>query len=198
MSSPAAFQRNARKFNDYLSSRLTKTVTEHPLRPLFRPRTRPQAAFISFRGGEHFGDSPSVELGNGCHIQVSQIVLPNPQEPSGVTTAYYSYSYALSSNIDEDWILRYDYVPGKAADPEYNYPVAHVHFNGTSAAYDGFYMPGKRPLYKLHCPTERIAIESFIEHLIIELKVPTHGDRDEALAFLAESRREFHEKLRTK
>jgi hypothetical protein len=85
-----------------------------------------------------------------------------------------------------------------ATHPEYEYPVAHVHFNGTSKAYDGFNIPEKKDLHRLHCPTERITIEDFIEHLIIELKVPTHGDREAALGFLAESRREFHERLRIK
>jgi hypothetical protein len=169
------------------------------LRPTFRRRGNPPAAFIAFRGAKRFWDSPNVELANGCYIQVRQVVLPNPEEPMGVTTVDYSYSYALGPNIDRDWLLRYDYVPeATTRHPDYRYPVAHVHFNGVSAAYDAFHIPKKKELPSLHCPTDRITIEDFIEHLIIELKVPTHGDRDEALEFLAESRREFHSKLRTK
>ncbi len=155
-----------------------------------RPR---RGAFISYRNPR------SVELGNGCRIRVFQRVVPHPEDPEGlITTAEYSYSYALGPDPDLEWLLRYDYVPEEAAKPEFEYPVAHVHFNGTSEAYDGFDMPGKKPLNKLHCPTERITLEDFIEHLIIEFDAPTHGDKEEALAFLAESRREFHEKLRTK
>ncbi len=126
-------------------------------------------------------------------------MLPNPQGRTWkVTTVEYSYSYLLPPGSDEDWLLRYDYVPEEAGNPEYKYPVAHVHFNGTSKAYESFTIPGKKPLPKIHCPTGRIALEDFIEHLIIEHRVPTHGDEKEALALLAQSREEFHRKRRTK
>jgi hypothetical protein len=130
---------------------------------------------------------------------VVQRVLPNPQGRTWkVTTAEYSYTYLLPPGSDDDWLLRYDYVPEEAANPEYKYPVAHVHFNGTSEPYDNFKMPEKKPLPKIHFPTGRIALEDFIEYLIIEHKVPTQHDEQEALALLAESREEFHKKRRTR
>jgi hypothetical protein len=139
-----------------------------------------------------------VELGNGCEIRISQIIVPNPNEPQRVTTTHYSYSYALGPDPDADWILRCDYVPEEATNPKYRYPIAHVHFNGTSESYEGFPIPDKKPLPDLHCPTGRITLEDFIEHLIIELRVPAHGTPEAALALLSESREEFHRERRTR
>lgn len=191
--SRAAFQRNARDFNDHLSSLLTRTITpNNPLKPIIRPN----AAFISFRGAEKFGDKPSVELANGCSIRVSQIILPNEERPEKVTTDWYSYSYALGPNHDRDWLVRYDYVPGRAEDPEHEYPIAHVHFNGDSRAYKDFQMPGKRELERLHFPTRRISLEDFIEHLIIELKVLEGRAKDEALSLLKKSRAKYENEKR--
>lgn len=139
---------------------------------------------------------PSVELGNGCQIRVGQTILPNPEAPTGVTTLEYMYSYVLGPDPSTDWLARYEYEPEKKAN---RYPVPHVHFNGTSAAYDQFAarQPDKA-LRDLHFPTDRIAVEDFIEHLIIEYDTPTHSGKNAALTFLNESRREFHERHRTR
>jgi hypothetical protein len=95
----------------------------------------------------------------------------------------------LGPDPDKDWLLRYDYVPDEPAnDPEYEYPVAHVHFNGVSKAYDRLGQAKNRPLHKLHCPTERITIEDFIEHLIIEFDALTGETRTAALAFMRNDR----------
>ena len=164
-----------------------------------RPIIRPYGAFISFRGAERFGDSPSVELGNGCWIRVSQTILPHPKDSNKVTTASYSYSYALGPDPDQDWLLRYDYVPDEPTkNPEYEYPVAHVHFNGVSEAYNRLDQAEDKPLHKLHCPTERITIEDFIEHLIIEFDALTGTEKTAALKLLHESRKKFHEQHRTR
>ena len=187
----AAFERNAEEFSDYLSSLLTKTITEHPLRPIIRSR----AAFISFRGAKRFGERPRIELGNGCRIQVSQIILPNPEHPRRkVTTAEYQYSLLLGPD-SKDWLLRYEYVPEQVAKKR---PVAHVHFNGTSEVYNTFNMPEKKALPKLHCPTGRLPLEDFIEYLITEFNVPTKSGPKEALAFLAENREKFYREKRTR
>lgn len=146
-----------------------------------------------------FGHLPTVKLGNDCRIRASQTILPNPDAPTGVTTAKYSYLYALGPDPDKDWLLRYDYVPEvPSRNPGFKYPVAHVHFNGASEAYDNFVNPGKKPLRELHCPTDRITVEDFIEHLIIEFDAPTHNGKNAALALLDKSRREFHEQRRTR
>lgn len=130
-------------------------------------------------------------------MRISQIILPNSEDQGRVTTSEYSYSYALGPDPDQDWLLRYDYVPDEPAkNPEYEYPVAHVHFNGISEAYNRLDQAEDKPLHKLHCPTERITVEDFIEHLIIEYDTPTHGTRAAALRLLADSRRDFHERYR--
>jgi hypothetical protein len=193
--SPAAFRHNVEEFNDYLSFLFTRTITDHPLRPIIRPRV----AYISFEGARRFGDSPSIELKNGLQIRVSQTVISNPEDPEKITTARYSYSYALGSSGRTDWLLRYDYRPDvPARNPGFRHPVAHVHFNGTSDAYAEFVDVEEKPLKDLHCPTDRITVEDFIEHLIIEFDTPTHHGKNAALALLDERRREFHQRLRTR
>jgi hypothetical protein len=57
---------------------------------------------------------------------------------------------------------------------------------------------GKKQLDRLHFPTRRISLEDFIEHLIVELRVPTKRGEEAALEVLAESRRTFEEEKRTK
>ena len=106
------------------------------------------------------------------------------------------YSYILGLNPRTDWLARWDYEPDKKTN---QYPVPHVHFNGTSEAYDDF--PARyqdKPLHDLHFPTDRITIEDFIEHLIIEFDTPTHHGKQAALELLDERRREFHKQRRTR
>ena len=174
----------------------------HPLVPTFFKRSH-SSALISFRnpqqGVQGVGQREGVELPNDCRIRIFQRIVPNPRGRTWkVSTAEYSYSYALGPNYDRDWLVRYDYVPEEMENPEYKYPVAHVHFNGASQAYENSAIPDKRPIHRLYCPTARVALEDFIEHLIIELRVPTRSATDEALALLAQSREEFHRKLRTR
>lgn len=137
------------------------------------------------------GARRSVKLANGLWIRVSQLIRPNPSDGSKVQTAEYSYVYAASADADNDWIVRYDYVPEEASSSEYRYPVAHIHFNGYSEYYDQLAIPGKKLLEKLHFPTRRITLEDFIEHLIIEFAVPTKCDYEEALELLSDSREGF-------
>jgi len=59
-------------------------------------------------------------------------------------------------------------------------------------------MREKKPLHRLHFPTDRITVEDFIEHLILEFDTPTHIGKDAALVLLDESRRDFHERHRTR
>jgi len=94
--------------------------------------------------------------------------------------------------------LRYDYVPEQATKPEYEYPVARVHFNGTSESYNNLAVSEDKPLHKLHCPTARITLEDFIEHMIIEFDAPTHGSKEAALELLADSRSTFQKEKRTR
>lgn len=193
-SSAAKFRRNADEFNDHLSSLLTKTITNQPLRPI----KRDNAAFISFRGAEKFGEGASVDLGNGCSIRINQFITPHESNPDKVTTTWYSYSYALGPDHDRDWLVRYDYVPLKAMEDDYEYPSAHLHFNGHSDTYEDFDLEDKKALHKLHFPSKRISLEDFIEHLIVEFRLLPESEKHEAVRFLEESRSTFEEKKRTR
>ena len=140
-----------------------------------------------------------MTLGNGCQISVFQRILPSPGDTRKVTIAESSYSYGVGRNLEEDWLVRYDYVSERAeTDPEYQYPVGHIHFNGYSEIYEAFEMADKKPLHKLHFPTKRVSLEDFLEHLIVEIGAPTKQGKDEALELLAESRRTFQSEKWTK
>ncbi len=155
------------------------------------------SALVRFKGSTR--RERIVTLGNGCQIYVFQRILPNPEDPRKVTTAESSYSYGLGQNLEDDWLIRYDYVPERAeSDPEYQYPVGHVHFGGNSETYEAFEMDDKKPLHKLHFPTGRISLEDFLEHLIIELGVPARQGKENALELLAESRRIFEDEQQTR
>lgn len=189
----AALQRNARKYTEHLSSLLTGTITDIPLVCQI-PREGDPQALIRFRGENR--ESRTIALGNGLRIYVFQRILPNPDDSRKVTTAEYQYSYGFGEPYKEKWIARWDYVPEEEEKPEYSYPVAHVHFNGTSSGYGEF--GGKdKPLHKLHFPTKRIALENFLEHLVVELNVPAKGGERKALDLFRDSYEGFHEK-RTK
>ncbi len=195
--SDKAFRRNAPQFAAHLSSLLTRTVTDHPLVCRIPEEEGHISALIRFRGQSR--RERTVTLGNGCQISVFQRILPNPEDPRKVTIAESSYSYGVGQNLEEDWLVRYDYVPERAeTDPEYQYPVGHIHFNGYSETYEAFEMADKKPLHKLHFPTQRISLEDFLEHLIVEMGVPTKQSKDEALELLAESRRTFQSEKRTR
>ncbi len=166
----AAFRRNAPKFAEHLGSLLTETITDHPLTYRILQGEDGMQAFIRFKGQDR--ESRTITLGNGVRVYVFQRVLPNPKDPRKVTTAEYQYAYGYGAPMKERWIARWDYVPEEEGNPDYDYPVAHVHFNGSSESYDALDLEDKAPFHKLHCPTRRIAFEDFLEHLIVELKVP--------------------------
>jgi hypothetical protein len=172
--SGSAFRRNAPLFAAHLSSLLTRTVTDQPLVCRFHEEEGVVSAFIRFKGRTR--RERIVTLGNGCRIYVFQRLLPHPRDPRKVTTAESSYSYGVGQNLEDDWLIRYDYVPERAEkDPEYRYPVGHVHF-----------------------PTRRVSLEDFLEHLVVEMKVPTRRGQAKTLELLAESRRRFETEKRTR
>jgi len=195
-----AFERNARGFTDHLSSLFTRTITDVPLgsRLFFDEETGTDNVLIRFLDNER--RPVEVEAGNGCRIRVLQRIVPNPDNPQEkVRTANYSYAYGFGENLDEGWLVRYDYVPERAErDEEYEYPVGHVHFNGRSEAYERLEMEGKKELDRLHFPTRRVGLEDFIEHLVVEMGVPTKRGNGAALKVLAESRETFENEKRTR
>lgn len=154
----------------------------------------PNGARIAFRGDSEQDGRRSIELDNALWIRISQLIRPSPSDGSKVQTAEYSYVYASSADADNDWLVRYDYVPEEASSSGYRYPVAHVHFNGYSVHYERFVIPEKKPLERLHFPTRRISLEDFVEHLIIEFAVPTKCDVEEALEILSDSREGFEDR----
>ncbi len=195
-----AFERNARGFTDHLSSLFTRTITDVSLgsRLFFDDETGTDNVLIRFQDNER--RPIEVELGNGCRVRISQRIVPNPENLwEKVRTANYSYAYGFGENLDNGWIVRYDYVPERAErDEDYEYPIGHIHFNGHSEAYERFEGENKKQLDRLHFPTRRISLEDFIEHLIIEIGVMTKHGKEAALEVLAESRRRFEEEKRTK
>jgi len=193
-----AFERNARGFTDYLSSLFTRTITDVSLgsRLFFDKETGLDNVLIRFQDNER--QPVELELDNGCRVRIIQRIIPNPDKPEKkVRTANYSYAYGFGENLDEGWVVRYDYVPERAQrDEDYEYPVGHVHFNGHSEAYGRLQMEGKKELDRLHFPTRRIGLEDFIEHLVVEMKVPTKRGKEAALEVLAESRETFENEKR--
>lgn len=197
-----AFESNARGFTDHLSSLFTRTITDVSLgaRVLPEDATSPPTALIRFQDA----DRRPTELGldNGCRVRILQRIVPHTKKPEEkVTTAEYSYAYGFGENLDEGWLVRYDYVPEmteRDKEKKYEYPVGHVHFNGHSEAYDAFEMEGKKQLDRLHFPTKRISLEDFIEHLVVEMGVSTKFGKDGARRVLAESRKRFQQEKRTK
>lgn len=195
-----AFESNARGFTDHLSSLFTRTITDVSLGARILPEdaTSPHTALIRFQDRDR--NPTEVGFDNGCRVRILQRIIPHPEKPKDkVTTAEYSYAYGFGENLDEGWLVRYDYVPETAErDEEYEYPVGHVHFNGHSEAYERFEMAGKKQLDRLHFPTRRISLEDFIEHLIVEIGMPTKFGKKPALEVLAESRRTFKQEKQTK
>jgi len=192
-----SFERNAREFADGLSSLLTRTITYQPLVCSFVGGLN--VALVQFRPDPDVPEQRYVELENGCWVSVLQRVVPNPEDPDRVRTAAYSYSYSLGPDHDEEWLVRYDYVPERAAqEPEHPYPASHVHVNASNGSYDEFMraLSEDRPLSQVHFPTGRISLEDFVEHLLIEFRVPILYGRSvrEALEILEEGREEFRKK----
>lgn len=114
----------------------TRTITYQPLVCSFVGGRN--VALLQFRPDPDVPEQRYVELENGCWVSVLQRIVPNPEEPDRVRTAAYSYSYSLGPNPDEEWLVRYDYVPERAQDPEHTYPASHVHVNATNESYDEF------------------------------------------------------------
>lgn len=195
-----AFERNARGFTDHLSSLFTRTITDVSLesRRFFDAETGTDNALIRFQDRER--RPTDVRFDNGCRVRILQRIVPNPDNPQEkVRTANYSYAYGFGDSLDEGWLVRYDYVPERAErDEEYEYPVGHVHFNGRSEPYGLLEIEGKKGLDRLHFPTRRISMEDFIEHLVVEIGVPTKHGKEAAREVLAESRETFEREKRTK
>lgn len=103
---------------------MTRTVTDRRLVCRILEEGGDISVVVRFKGSTR--RERIVTLGNGCQIYVFQRILPNPKDPRKVTTAESSYSYGLGQDLEEDWLVRYDYVPERAeSDLEYQYPVGH-------------------------------------------------------------------------
>lgn len=196
-----AFKRNAWEFATELSETLTATISHIPLRCSFVRGKDRLEAILEFVPSPEDSDFRYVELGNGIWINILQRLVPHPKDARAVQTAKYSYSCSLGPNVDDEWLIRYDYVPVMGED-DFPYPVSHMHINAENSAYDSFMEGTKRegrPLSRLHFPTKRVSLEDFIEHLIVEFEVPVlHGkDKEDALETLNRGRERF-ERRRTR
>ena len=88
-------------------------------------------------------------------------------------TSFYAYRLA-TGEAKGDWLLRWEY-SRRQPQPDYPYPLAHLHVNGDLAS-------GERALPKLHVPTARVPLESVLWHLIAEWGVkPKHADWQQVL-----------------
>ncbi len=67
-----------------------------------------------------------------------------------------------------DWLLRWEYFR-QPPQPDYPYPLAHLHVNGALASVG-------RALPKLHVPTGRVPLELALWHLIAEWDVKPKRD----------------------
>ena len=195
-----AFRRKAQEFADELSETLTRTISPVPLRCRFV--TGKNEANLTFVPPAGHPDRRYVQLANGCWLNVHQRLAPNKKNPKIVSTAKYSYSYSLGPDFDNDWLVRYYYEPEMEDNPDYPYPISHVHMNGTNKAYDAFTKGAKinyPPLSDIHFPTRRISLEEFIKHLMVEFKVPPLEGRtkEEVEEILDEGMEQFRKK-RTK
>lgn len=194
-----AFRRNAPGFTEHLSSLLTQTITEHPLVCKFLPG-RAQA-LIRFRGDDTQSTRVYVPLRNGNSLCILQRIGPHPDPEKAkdkVTTLEYLYAFRLGNDPTREPLVRYEYVPEEAANESYPYPKGHVHLSASVPEYDTLIAPARNPFHQIHFPTGRICLEDFIELLIVEFRVPTHGDRAEALKLLRGSKHVFLEQKKTK
>lgn len=185
------FKGNAQRFAKHLSSLLTRTLPiDQPLAcdVIYNRREERHNARIQLR-------QQTVKFKNGCSIRILHRVISNPEDHSKVMTAGYSYAYGFGELFKDGWLARYEYDPEQAIkDPDYEYSIAHVHFNGQSNGYNPDAIPKGKALQDLHFPTRRIALEDFIEHLIVELGVEPRGSKEAALGILAESRGGFKDR----
>lgn len=146
-----------------------------------------------------FHDQRHAPLQNGYLLRIYQRLAPHPDYKEKVTTLQASYALILGDDPDTDWFVRYDYEPEEGRNPNYQYPVAHVHINATSQLYDSHVTRyGGETLSSLHFPTGRLAIEDFIEFLIVQWRIPVcQGTSDEAVRFLRTSAETFRSEKQT-
>jgi hypothetical protein len=80
-----------------------------------------------------------------------------------------SYGYRLAaSQAKGDWLLRWEYFR-QPPQPDYRYPLAHLHVNGDLAS-------AGRELPKLHLPAGRVPLELVLWHLVAEWGVKPKRD----------------------
>ncbi|MHB8691497.1 MAG: hypothetical protein ACYDHH_09655 [Solirubrobacteraceae bacterium] len=99
-----------------------------------------------------------------------------------------SYAYRLQSDDSlGSWLLRWEYLRDPPR-PDYAYPAAHVHVNGTWGR--------SEVLGRLHIPTRRVPLELVVWHLIADWSVTPKTDDWQAI--LRESIEGFDERQTTR
>lgn len=90
-----------------------------------------------------------------------------------------AYSYRLQLAEERNtWILRWEYHRDRPK-PEYTYPRAHLHLNGSLGHEVESHLD--KPPPHLHIPTRRVALEAVLWHVIAEWGVVSRTDDWESL-----------------
>jgi hypothetical protein len=103
-----------------------------------------------------------LPLSNGYYLFLFHLLGVRPRgEDSYLTTLEYRYVYQASLD-DRSWIFRYEYA--REPEPNYPYPLCHVHVNASPEGYSG-----DKEFPDLHLPAgDRVTIESVVRHLMVE------------------------------
>lgn len=154
----ASARRAAQEFADLVGRVVNTTVSQCPI-SFHQVEGREFEGYVSH--AEHKVPVP-MPLENGRYLYLYQrLGLRRPERY--LTTLEYKYQYQEAED-DESWVFRYEY----QREPEegYRYPLAHLHVNGALETYTA-----DKPFPRLHLPTDRVTIESVVQHLVDEHEV---------------------------
>lgn len=151
----------AQAYVDHLNAVLNRTVTDSRLSLIALPDD--DAAFEITRL-EGRARAPLALHGSSLRLFVRQTIVVVDGHCQTE-----SYGYRLQSGTSAgSWFIRWEYFRDPPR-PDYVYPLAHVHMNGT--------FENAEPIAKLHIPTRRVPLELVIWHLVAEWDVGTRdGD----------------------
>jgi hypothetical protein len=157
--SPPA-RRAAQAFVDHLNSVLNGTVTDARLSLIALPYDERAFEITRFVEGER---RPLELLGSSHRLVIRQTIV--------VVDGHCrteSHTYRLQrDDSPKSWLVRWEYLRDLPR-PDYAYPLAHVHVNGSLE--DG------EAIGRLHIPTRRVPLELVVWHLIAEWGIEPRTD----------------------
>jgi hypothetical protein len=137
-------------------------------------------------GGQRGPTSP-VELLDGRWLRVAVTLYLDADEGKRLKVAKSSFQYqADEAGLQE--ICRYDYLRQPGPDP---HPQAHLNVHGTLEHLPS--QAGKKPLARIHFPTNRVSLEAVIRMLAEQFAVPTNQPPTVWRPVLAASEASFSE-----